>query len=75
LFINFNTLAEQHSMSLPLAASELIINTDGSIYHLNLRPEQIAHDIITVGDPNRVDTVAKHLDQIELDIQNENSEL
>lgn len=57
-------------MSLPLAASELILNKDGSIYHLNIRPEQIAHDVITVGDPNRVDTVAKHLDQIELDVQN-----
>jgi len=46
--------------------SELIINTDGSIYHLNLLPDDIATDIITVGDPDRVDTVAKRLDEIYL---------
>jgi len=50
----------------PLAESELIINPDGSIYHLNLLPEDIATTIITVGDPERVDQVAKFLDSIEL---------
>jgi len=50
----------------PLAESELIINSDGSIYHLNLLPEDIATTIITVGDPERVDQVSKHLDSIEL---------
>ena len=34
--------------------SELILNPDGSIYHINLRPEQVADTIILVGDPNRV---------------------
>ncbi len=48
-----------------IAASELILNPDGSIYHLNLRPEHIADTIITVGDPDRVDTVTKHFDTIE----------
>jgi len=48
-----------------IAASELILNPDGSIYHLNLRPEHIANTIITVGDPDRVDTVTKHFDAIE----------
>ena len=48
-----------------IAASELILNPDGSIYHLNLRPEHIANTIITVGDPDRVDTVTKHFDTIE----------
>ncbi|MFN0274604.1 MAG: nucleoside phosphorylase [Chitinophagales bacterium] len=45
--------------------SELILNTDGSVYHLHLLPHQIAHLIITVGDPERVETVSKHFDVIE----------
>jgi len=53
-------------MSNPIPESELIINPDGSIYHLNIRPEDIATDIITVGDPDRVDMVAKRLDKIEI---------
>ena len=44
--------------------SELIINPDGSIYHLHLQPHQIAHTIITVGDPGRVPEVSKHFDSI-----------
>ncbi len=52
-----------------IAASELILNPDGSIYHLNLRPEHIANTIITVGDPDRVDTVTKHFDTIEFTTQ------
>ena len=50
---------------MPIKASELILNPDGSVYHLNLRPEHIANTIITVGDPDRVDSVTKHFDQIE----------
>ena len=50
----------------PLKESELIINPDGSIYHLNLRPEDVAQTIITVGDPDRVNAVSKYLDSIEL---------
>jgi uridine phosphorylase len=45
--------------------SELIINPDGSIYHLHLHPEQIADTIITVGDPGRVEEVSKHFDSIQ----------
>lgn len=45
--------------------SELILNPDGSVYHLNLLPHQIAHDIITVGDPDRVDSITKYFDSIE----------
>lgn len=52
-----------------IAASELILRDDGSIYHLGLVPGQVAEDIITVGDPDRVTTVAAHLDIIELDVQ------
>ncbi len=44
--------------------SELILNNDGSIYHLHLRPEDIANNIITVGDPERVDLVASRFDKI-----------
>lgn len=46
--------------------SELIINPDGSIYHLNLHPEEVANTILTVGDPDRVDRVSRHFDQVEL---------
>jgi len=45
--------------------SELILNPDGSVYHLNLLPDQIAHDIVTVGDPDRVDSITRHFDSIE----------
>ena len=48
-----------------IAASELIINNRGAIYHVNCRPEEIAEDIITVGDPDRVKEVSKHFDKIE----------
>lgn len=50
----------------PLPPSELIINPDGSIYHLNLKPGDIAETIITVGDPDRVQDVTKHFDSIEV---------
>ena len=49
--------------------SELILNADGSIYHLNLRPEHISNDIIFVGDQYRVDKVTKHFDHIEFTTQ------
>jgi uridine phosphorylase len=45
--------------------SELIINPDGSIYHLQLRPDQVADTIITVGDPDRVAEVSRHFDSIQ----------
>lgn len=49
--------------------SELIINPDGSIYHLNLLPNDIATTVITVGDPDRVTSVTKHFDSIEVSKQ------
>ncbi|QXP73998.1 nucleoside phosphorylase [Tenacibaculum sp. AHE15PA] len=49
--------------------SELILNPDGSIYHLNLRPEHLANDIIFVGDQYRVDKVSQHFDTIEFTTQ------
>ena len=57
-------------MSTYYAPSELIINEDGSVFHLHLRPEQLAHKIILVGDPGRVDMVASHFDTVECDIIN-----
>ena len=48
-----------------IAESELIINNRGAIYHLNVRPEELAATIITVGDPDRVKEVSKHFDSIE----------
>lgn len=48
-----------------LLESELILNPDGSIYHLHLRPEQLAPIVFTVGDPERVGQVSRHFDRIE----------
>ena len=48
--------------------SELIINSDGSCFHLHLRPEQLADRVILVGDPARVDTVAAHFDTRECEV-------
>ncbi|WP_145854294.1 nucleoside phosphorylase [Pedobacter suwonensis] len=50
---------------MKISESDLIINPDGSIYHLNLLPGDIAETIITVGDPDRVGEVSKYFDQIE----------
>ncbi|MEO6836829.1 MAG: nucleoside phosphorylase [Ginsengibacter sp.] len=52
-----------------IAESELIINPRGAIYHLNLRPAEIAENIITVGDPDRVKEISKHFDHLELERQ------
>jgi uridine phosphorylase len=49
-----------------IAESELIINSRGAIYHLDLRPEELATTVITVGDPFRVKEVSKHFDSIEI---------
>jgi uridine phosphorylase len=49
-----------------ISEADLIINPDGSIYHLNLLPEDVADNVITVGDPDRVAEVSKHFDSIEL---------
>lgn len=50
------------------AESELLINEDGSIFHLHLRPEQLADKIILVGDPGRVSLVASHFDSQECEV-------
>ena len=51
------------------APSELIINEDGSVFHLHVRPEQLANKVILVGDPGRVPLVASHFETKECDIQ------
>ena len=51
------------------APSELIINEDGSCFHLHLKPEQLADRVILVGDPARVNTVANHFDTKECEVQ------
>lgn len=51
------------------AESELIINSDGSVFHLHVKPEQLADKIILVGDPARVSLVASHFDTRECDIE------
>lgn len=50
---------------MTLKASEFIKNHDGSIYHLNLLPQDLANTIITVGDPDRVNAVSKYFDHVE----------
>lgn len=52
-----------------IQASELILNPDGSVYHLNLKPEHIAQDIIFVGDQNRVEKISSQFDTIEFSFQ------
>lgn len=54
---------------MAIKPSELILNPDGSIYHLNLRPEHVASNILCVGDQNRVDKITKHFDAIEFSTQ------
>lgn len=52
-------------MSTPIASSELIINERGAVYHLDLRPDELADTVITVGDPDRVERVSRHFDLVE----------
>lgn len=54
---------------MALESSELITNADGSIYHLALKPEQVADTVLTVGDPGRVPRVSRHFDHIESEVE------
>lgn len=49
--------------------SELILNQDGSVFHLHIKPEQLAHKVILVGDPGRVSLVASHFTDVEMEVQ------
>ncbi|WP_163712290.1 nucleoside phosphorylase [Mangrovibacterium lignilyticum] len=53
-----------------IGSSELIINPDGSIFHLHLKPEQVADQVIFVGDPGRVDMIASYFSSIEFKVSN-----
>jgi uridine phosphorylase len=53
-----------------IPSSELIINSDGSIFHLHLHPEQLADIVILVGDPGRVELIASHFDVRECEVSN-----
>ena len=57
-------------MNQPIPASQLVLNSEGAIYHLNLHPDQLADDVIMVGDPGRVDLIASFFDKIEVERQN-----
>lgn len=51
------------------AESELIINPDGSVFHIHLKPEQLADKVLLVGDPGRVALVASHFEEMECEVQ------
>jgi len=51
-----------------ISETDLILNKDGSVYHLNLKPEHLSDTIITVGDPSRVHNVSKHFDKIDFEM-------
>ena len=53
-----------------IASTDLLINPDGSIYHLNLRPEQVADTVILVGDPDRVPEVSRYFDRVDYVVRN-----
>lgn len=53
-----------------IGESDLIINSDGSVYHLHIRPDQMAHKVILVGDPGRVDMVKRHFDSVLVETAN-----
>jgi uridine phosphorylase len=55
---------------MKIAASELILNPNGSVYHLQLLPGQVADTVITVGDSDRVEEITKHFESIEFTVQN-----
>ena len=57
-------------MNQPIPASQLVLNNEGAIYHLNLHPDQLADNVIMVGDPGRVDMIASFFDKIEVERQN-----
>lgn len=64
--MGINSLGLQTETCFMIAASELILNDRGAIYHLNLTPEELADTVITVGDPDRVATVSNFFDQVDL---------
>jgi len=66
LSLLFKSLSKELKIMSRIGESELIINADGSIFHLHLKPENIADNIILVGDQDRVEMVSKYFDNVEL---------
>jgi hypothetical protein len=60
--------AQRKTLPIEFPESELILNEDGSVYHLNLLPKNISDTIITVGDPSRVYKVSEHFDEVEFEM-------
>jgi uridine phosphorylase len=58
------------STGKPIPPSELVLNPDGSVYHLKLQPEQLAETVIVVGDQGRVETISAYFDRIEHQVAN-----
>ena len=70
LEVNITEQFEDNTLSTAtIKHSELILNEDGSVYHLNLKPENICDTIIFVGDQDRVEKITKHFDVIEFETQ------
>lgn len=57
-------------MNKAIPDSQLVLNNEGTVYHLALHPEELADDVILVGDPGRVDMIASYFDKIEVKRQN-----
>ena len=57
-------------MNQAIPASQLVLNDEGAVYHLALHPDELADDVILVGDPGRVDTIASRFEKIEVKRQN-----
>ena len=53
-----------------IAPSELILNPDGSVYHIALRPEQLGDIVLVVGDQGRVERISRHFDRVEHQVNN-----
>lgn len=62
--------ANLNTSKKPFEPSELILNPDGSVYHIKLKPEHIADTVIVVGDQGRVERVSRHFDTVEHKISN-----
>ena len=58
-------MSNVNNSGMRIAESELIINPDGSVFHLHIKPDELADNVILVGDPGRVDMVSEYLEDKE----------
>ena len=68
--LNARTIEIYMTTKTPISETDLILNSDGSVYHLHLLPGDIADTVFLVGDPARVPKISKHFDRVELEKQN-----